>query len=178
MALVPQVLLCRTRKKCNGESQQDPTRFLLLSLLIASSAQIHHYLGHPAGSQDNSSTATGWWEMKGFRQHRPIELCTATIGVDMDWVWKLCSYEEILAVSQNMSSSSIKEQGTSCVHSIPHLYSCSSINLLHSWEVLQEIIGHIQTVTIVQGEIALMKNNKLSMKEFRDRREMVEMLQV
>ena len=90
--------------------------------------------------------------MKGFRQHRPIELCTATIGVDMDWVWKLCSYEEILAVSQSMSSSSIKEQGTSCVHSIPHLYSCSSINLLHSWEVLQEIIGHIQTVTIVQGK--------------------------
>ena len=119
MALVPQVLLCRTRKKCNGESQQDPTRFLLLSLLIASSAQIHHYLGHPAGSQDNSSTATGWWEMKGFRQHRPIELCTATIGVDMDWDWKLCSYEEILAVSQSTFSYSIKGQSTLCVQLLP-----------------------------------------------------------
>jgi hypothetical protein len=114
--------------------------------------------------------------MRGFRQHRPIELCTATIGVDMDCVCKLCTYEAILAVSQSMSSSSIKEQGTSCVHSVPHLYSCSSINLLHSWEVLQEIIGHIQTVTIVQGKISLMKNNELSMKEFGDRREMVETL--
>ena len=52
----------------------------------------------------------------------------------------------------------------------------SAINLLHSWEVLQANIGHIQTVIVVQGEIALMKNNKLFMKEFRDRREMVGML--
>ena len=52
----------------------------------------------------------------------------------------------------------------------------SAINLLHSWEVLQTNIGHIQTVTVVQGETALMKNNELSVKEFRDRREMVGML--
>ena len=52
----------------------------------------------------------------------------------------------------------------------------SAINLLHSWEVLQVNVGHIQTVTVVHGEISLMKNNKLSMKEFRDRREMVGML--
>ena len=52
----------------------------------------------------------------------------------------------------------------------------SAINLLHSWEVLQANIGHIQTVTVVHREISLMKNNRLSMKEFGDRREMVGML--
>ena len=52
----------------------------------------------------------------------------------------------------------------------------SAINLLHSWEVLQANIGHIQTVTVVQGEMAVMKNNELSVKEFGDRREMVGML--
>ena len=99
------------------------------------------------------------------------------MGADrvLDW--------EILDMKKNLQSSracllDLFNQGTGYIMST-FSYTptvSSAINLLHSWEVLQANIGHIQTVTVVQGEMSLMKNNKLSMKEFRDRREMVGML--
>ena len=99
------------------------------------------------------------------------------MGADrvLDW--------EILDMKKNLQSSracllDLFNQGTGyimCTSSYTPTVS-SAINLLHSWEVLQVNISHIQTVTVVHREISLMKNNRLSMKEFGDRREMVGML--
>ena len=99
------------------------------------------------------------------------------MGADRVLDWEILDMKKILQSSRACLLDSFN-QGTGYIMST-FSYTptvSSAINLLHSWEVLQANIGHIQTVTVVQGEMALMKNNELSMKEFRDRREMVGML--
>ena len=99
------------------------------------------------------------------------------MGADRVLDWEILDMKKILQ-SSRACLLDLFNQGTGyimCTFSYTPTVS-SAINLLHSWEVLQTNIGHIQTVTVVHREISLMKNNKLSMKEFRDRREMVGML--
>ena len=99
------------------------------------------------------------------------------MGADRVLDWEILDMKKMLQSSRACVFDLFNQQTGYIMSTFSYTPTVSSaINLLHSWEVLQANIGHIQTVTVVQGEMALIKNNKLSMKEFRDRREMVEML--
>ena len=64
----------------------------------------------------------------------------------------LNEWTEILAVSQRMSFFPTKSQGTLCALSPTTSISRAAIPLLHSWEVLQPNIDHIQTVTVIKAK--------------------------